>query len=111
MLRTPYHGERQLKSDVSRLVVSLEIHAINSPPNAPDRRHEQQADGGAQVKDQNKDVIWSGSINMADDPITVVQGSDNENERRQVYVFWKLTVLLSQSSPKFSECRMAVNDS
>lgn len=92
MLRTLYHDESQLKLDISRLAVSLEVHAINSPPNAPRR---QQVDGGGQVKDQNRDVLWSGSINTSDDPIVVVRGSESMGERPQVYVFWKLTLLLS----------------
>lgn len=104
MLRTLYHDESQLKLDISRLAVSLEVHAINSPPNVPGRQHAQQVDGGGQVKDQNRDILWSGSINTSDDPVVVVRGSDNVGERPQVYVFWKVTVLLSQSPLRFCAC-------
>lgn len=103
MLRTPYHDELQLRQDISRLAVSLEVHAINSPPAAPGN-HAQQVVGGSQVKDQNRDILWSGSIDTSDDPIVVVRGSENVEEQPQVYVFWKLTVLLSQLSFSFCAC-------
>lgn len=95
MLRTPYHDEPRLRQDISRLAVSLDVHAINSPPTALGN-HAQQVVGGSQVKDQNRDILWSGSINTSEDPIVVVRGSENPEERPQVYVFWKLTVILSQ---------------
>lgn len=101
MLRTSYHDEPQLKQDISRLAVSLEVHAINSLLNIPGNHHAQQVDGSGHVKDQNRDILWSGSINTSDDPIVVVRASDNVEEQPQVYVFWKLTVPLSQSSFRF----------
>jgi len=92
VLRTPYHDETQLKSDLSQLAISLNVYAINHPPKPADDGNTPQ--GPPPV--QSKDLIWSGCVSTADDPVIVVQRSSDNSGGQHVLVFWKLSVFLGR---------------
>ena len=98
MLQTPYQEEQTLKSYVSRLDIALEAHAISSNPGHP-----------ATGESQPKDVIWSGTIDVAEDPVLVVEESEEDDEARSVFIIWKSAVTLSISSSIRVSRRMLIN--
>ncbi|MCJ1400170.1 hypothetical protein MMC11_003374 [Xylographa trunciseda] len=92
VLRTPYQNEAQLKGYISRLQIALEAHAISSLPRTGDPQQ-------SQTINQPRDVIWSGKVNVLEDPIIVVEESDDdETEDQAVLVIWRLTAFLSEVS-------------
>jgi len=60
-------------------------------PHAPHPGNLQQGSSG----NQPRDVIWSGKVNVSEDPITVVEESDDDDEGQNVLLIWKLTAFLS----------------
>ena len=89
VLRTPYQDEGQLKGYISRLQIVLEAHATSSSPRAGDSHQ-------GQTINQPRDVIWSGKVNVSEDPIIVVEESDDGDEGQAVLVIWRLSAFLSR---------------
>ncbi|MCJ1475964.1 hypothetical protein MMC13_004628 [Lambiella insularis] len=93
VLRTPYQDESQLKVYISRLHIVLEAHAISSPSSTAHSADPRQV----QAVNQPRDVIWSGKIDVLEDPIIVVEESEEGDEDGQaVLVIWKLTSFLTR---------------
>ena len=92
VLRARYHDETQLKTHISRLSIILEAHAIStiSHPVHPGDAHSNTSGS------QPRDVIWSGKVNVVEDPIIVVEESDDEEDGHAVLVIWRLTAFLSE---------------
>ncbi|MCJ1385036.1 hypothetical protein MMC17_008154 [Xylographa soralifera] len=91
VLRTPYQDETQLKGYISRLHIVLEAHAISSLSRGGDSHQ-------GQTVNQPRDVIWSGKVNVSEDPIIVVEESDDDDEGQAVLVIWRLIAFLSEIS-------------
>lgn len=92
MLRTPWADEATLQSNLSRLVVSLETHIVNTAATDQER-----------VSPPTHDVIFSGTLQDMDDPFIVVdesdaasEGSDGEGQEQHVYAIWKMPVFLAR---------------
>ncbi|KAI0126009.1 TRAPP trafficking subunit Trs65-domain-containing protein, partial [Xylariales sp. AK1849] len=87
VLKTPFVGEKILKSSLRRLVVSLEAQIVNS--NAPDRDSPPASE-----------VIYHGTVEEADEPFVVSDHGDgfsgNDGQIRPSLVIWKLTVFLAR---------------
>jgi hypothetical protein len=83
-LQTPYFDERTLRSYLGRLVINLEAQVVNSQPESHDGPPGQE-------------IIYSGSVEDSEDPLIIVQGSDdidqNSTEGR-ILVVWKLAAFL-----------------
>ncbi|MCJ1284750.1 hypothetical protein MMC26_004086 [Xylographa opegraphella] len=101
VLRTPYQNEAQLKGYISRLQIVLEAHATTSAPRTGDSHQ-------GQTMNQLRDVIWSGKVNVLEDPIIVVEESDDIDDGQAVLVIWRLTAFLGEF-PGFS-CNMTAPD-
>ncbi|KAI9878110.1 MAG: hypothetical protein M1830_001869 [Pleopsidium flavum] len=95
VLRTSYLEETVLKSYISRLVIRIEAHAV-SPQLQSQLKQDGQQDGrGSQIKD----LIFSDSVKETEDPVIVLQGSEDESDEvddRYILVFWKLKAFLSR---------------
>lgn len=91
VLRTPYLEEEALKGFISRLAIRVEAHVV-SPQSQP------RQDGHAT---QTRDLIFSDTLKESEDPITVVQGSDDNSDEgttAYLFVFWRLKAFLSRLS-------------
>ena len=90
VLRTPYQDEAQLKGYISRLQIVLEAHAISLLPHTGEPHQ-------GQANNQPRDVIWSGKVNVSEDPIIVVEESEDDGgEGQAVLVIWRLIAFLSK---------------
>lgn len=95
VLRTPYQDETQLKVYITRLHIVLEAHAISSQAHASHSADSLQGHTG----NQPRDVIWSGKVDVLEDPVIVVEESEEDNEDdRTLLVLWKLTSFLSEAT-------------
>lgn len=91
MLRAPYYDESSLKANISRLAIALEAHAISSAPLIGSPNDASQGPGVS----QGRDVIWSGRVDVGEDPLIVVEESDDGHDGQNVLLIWKLAVFLS----------------
>ncbi|MCJ1245034.1 hypothetical protein MMC30_002235 [Trapelia coarctata] len=89
VLRTRYLDETQLKANISSLAIILEAHAISTTPHA-------SHPGDIQQGNQTRDVIWSGKVNVGEDPIIVVEESDDDDNGQNVLLIWKLIAFLTR---------------
>jgi hypothetical protein len=66
----------------------LEAHAISSAPTEENQR----------AQGQIRDVIWSGKVDVAEDPVIVVEQSedDDEDAEQTVLLIWKVKAFLSE---------------
>lgn len=90
VLRTSYVEEEALKRYLSRLAIRVEAHVL-SPQSQP------RQDGHAT---QSRDLIFSDTVKDSEDPITVVQGSDDHSDQGNsghLLVFWRLKAFLSRA--------------
>lgn len=92
VLRTPWTDEPTLRSNLSRLILSLETHIVNTASDDPE--------GAAPPA---HDVIFSGTVQDMDDPFIIVdeaepgsEGSDAEDQEQHVYAIWKMPVFLAR---------------
>ncbi|SPN96891.1 uncharacterized protein DNG_00411 [Cephalotrichum gorgonifer] len=92
VLRTPWADEKTLRSHLSRLVISLDVHIANAPGTDQDK-----------ASPPAHDLIFSGTVEDMDDPFIVVDESDagssegDEDEHEQhVYAIWKMPVFLAR---------------
>lgn len=96
VIRVPYHDEPQLKSAIDRLKITIEAQAFghisaNSTGQGPQREPSPS---------QSRDVIWSGAVDMSQEPIIVVQQEDDQVRDRHVFVVWKVQAFLSGSDTR-----------
>ena len=91
MLRTPYQDEQSLKAYISRLSVGLEAHAVSSPSAEANSSDARNGTSGGQARD----IIWSGKVDTAEEPVIVVEEATEDDDTRDMFVIWKLTALLS----------------
>jgi hypothetical protein len=83
-LQTPYFDERALRSYLGRLVINLEAQVVNSQPD----NHEGPL---------GQEVIYTGSVQDGEDPLIVVQGTDETDEPTRsghILVVWKISAFL-----------------
>lgn len=92
VLRTPWADEATLRSNLSRLVISLETHIVNTI-----------SDGPEGTGNPAHDVIFSGTVQDMDDPFIIVdeseagsEGSEAEVQEQHVYAIWKMSVFLAR---------------
>ncbi|PKS06426.1 hypothetical protein jhhlp_007174 [Lomentospora prolificans] len=92
VLRTPWTDEKTLRSHLTRLVISLETHIVNT--GATD--HESPSPPG-------QDVIFTGTLQDMDDPFIIVdesdassEDSDEDQHEQHVYAIWKMSVFLAR---------------
>lgn len=92
MLRTPWTDETTLRSNLSRLVISLEAHIANKVGDDPEG-----------VNPPAHDVIFSGTVQDMEDPFIVVdeseagdEESEAEGQEQHVYAIWKMPVFLAR---------------
>lgn len=96
VLRTSYVEEKILKSYLSRLAIRLEAHAVHSQPQSQFKPDAQEDGRGTQMRE----LVFSDTVRESDDPVIVVQGTENgsdEGEERYIFVFWKLKTFLSRA--------------
>lgn len=89
VLRTSFKDEQSLKSRISRLVISIEAHAVSSPNITSPGGERPISTGG-----QTRDVIWSGRVDVSEDPFTIVAGSSEVPDRQSVLLIWRTFVFL-----------------
>ena len=90
VLRTSFKDEHSLKSRISRLIISIEAHATSSPSVTSPTGESLNSSGG-----QSRDIIWSGRVDVSEDPFTVVAASSEAQDRQSVLLIWRTTVYLS----------------
>lgn len=93
VIRTPYHEEPQLKSYIDRLAIIVEAQAFSTASIASTTKDSNAQRDSSQS--QSRDVIWSGPVDMAQEPVIIVQEED-EAEGRHVFFIWKIVAFLSR---------------
>ena len=94
IIRIPYHDESQLKSSLDRLEITVEAQAFGYAPANPIGQ-----DGSRESSvSQSRDVIWSDSVDMSQEPIIVVQQEDGQVADHYVFVVWRLQAFLSEEN-------------
>lgn len=88
MLRTTHNDEVSLKDCLKRVSIGLEAHAVSSS-NANDPSRDRLPPGS-----QARDVVWTGKVDMTEDPITMVVGSAEESQT--VLLVWRTTASLGR---------------
>ncbi|TAQ88495.1 hypothetical protein B7494_g3197 [Chlorociboria aeruginascens] len=84
LLQTPYFDERALRSYLGRLIINIEAQVVNAP-----------ADNVGTPP--GHEVIYNGSIQGSEDPLIVVQRSDENEEstdEKHILVVWKMAAFL-----------------
>ena len=92
VIRSSCKNKPDLESCISRLSISIDAHAISSNPRSSTGSEPQQGSSG----NQSRDVIWSGAVNVTEEPVIVVQESEDDVEDRHVLILWKLKAFLSE---------------
>lgn len=98
VLRTSYVEEEALKRYVSRMAIRVEAHVLSL-------QSQPRQDGHAT---QTRDLIFSDTVKESEDPLTVVQESDNSSEEGDsghLLVFWRLKAFLSRAR-LFLDCSL-----
>lgn len=91
VLRTSYVEEEALKRYLSRLAIRVEAHVVSLQPQPRQDGH----------TTQTRDLIFSDTVKESEDPITVLQESDDNSDERtsgHLFVFWRLEAFLSRAS-------------
>lgn len=94
VLRTSYLEERVLRSYISQLAIRIEAHAVSSQPQSHFKQDGQQDGRGTRIRD----LIFSDIVRESEDPVIVVQGSEDESDEREngyFFVFWKVKAFMS----------------
>ena len=101
ILKTSYKDEKPLKEQISRLAITLEAHAISSPTVATPTSERPNSSAS-----QPRDVIWTGKVDVSEEPFTIVAGGVEQEGRQDVFLIWKLSAFLGSNS--YSEVRQSV---
>ncbi|KAF7895127.1 hypothetical protein EAF00_006941 [Botryotinia globosa] len=86
VLQTPYFDEGSLRSYLNRLIINVEAQVINS-------------NGEHQDSSAGRELIYKGSVQENDEPLIVVQGSneaDGINNDGHILLIWKLSAFLAR---------------
>ncbi|KAB8289702.1 hypothetical protein EYC80_010613 [Monilinia laxa] len=84
VLQTPYFDERSLRSYLNRLIINVEAQVINA-----NAEHQDSSAG--------RELIYKGSVQDTDEPLIVVQGSDEAaNDDGHILLIWKLSAFLAR---------------
>ncbi|RAL63799.1 hypothetical protein DID88_003443 [Monilinia fructigena] len=84
VLQTPYFDERSLRSYLNRLIINVEAQVINA-----NAEHQDSSAG--------RELIYKGSVQDTDEPLIVVQGSDEAaNDGGHILLIWKLSAFLAR---------------
>ncbi|ESZ92214.1 hypothetical protein SBOR_7401 [Sclerotinia borealis F-4128] len=86
VLQTPYFDERSLRSYLNRLIINVEAQVINA-----NTEHQDSSAG--------RELIYKGSVQDTDEPLIVVQGSDeadDANNDGHILLIWKLSAFLAR---------------
>lgn len=105
VLRTPYQDEGHLRSFFARLVVSLEVHAYGSVPRVSG---DQDASKDSSPS-RNEDILWSGSIDMSQNPVTIIHGERQYQSPENVLAIWKTMLPLCGSRYECSVSRLLID--
>lgn len=84
ILKAPFLGEKPFRSQLNRLVLSVEAQVVN---------------GGEPGSDSGSNTIFTGTVQDVSDPFILVdeEESDSEDEVSQyVYAVWKMPVFLAR---------------
>ncbi|MCJ1354311.1 MAG: hypothetical protein MMC33_004299 [Icmadophila ericetorum] len=90
VLQTPYQDESKIKSYISRLLIALEAHAINSSSAGLGK------DAPAVSRNQARDVIWSSKLDVMQDPVIIVEEATDGEDARYIYVIWKMSAVMNR---------------
>jgi hypothetical protein len=89
----PYLEENSLKLYLSRLAITLEVHAINT------HRLSTEGDDVQSVPTRTKDLLYSATMKDTDDPLIIVSDAEdrgNEGDGRHVLAIWKMQVFIGR---------------
>ena len=97
VIRTLYHDESKLKSSLGRLEITIEAQAFGHvPPNSASEDGPRES-----YSSQSRDVIWSDSVDMSQEPIIVIQQEDDQVVDRHIFVVWRLQAFLSEADTRY----------
>ena len=98
VLQTPYQEEDGLKAYIERLSISIEAYALNGLVG-------EGRDGGP--RNVVREVLWSGKIATKEDPVIIVEETEDgeDEDQRDMFIIWKISAFLS------SFCRASSVDS
>ena len=98
MLKIPYQEESLLKSYLSRLVITLEAHAISLDPPAPPPPVKDGQPGQGPGPKQIRELLFAGTVDEREEPVVAFHGagSEEDDEPGHVLAVWKLDVFLSE---------------
>ena len=93
-MKAPYEDETRLRNHITRLSIAVEAHALSSPnvatPGGPTSPPASQP---------ARDTIWSSTIDMAEEPVSIMVGSDEGDDGRDIILIWKVSAFLSDLPP------------
>ena len=98
LLQTQCQDEATLRSYISRLGLNLEVRAHGSQP-AP--TSSQELLGGASPT-RNEDILWSGSIDTHETPVSIIQDENDVQSSQKMFAIWRMDISLSKSSISFA---------
>ena len=98
VLRTPYQDDETLQRYIPRLNIAIEAHAFSSPAIMSPTN-----EGGPAPT--ARDVIWASRLDVSEDPVFVVVGSDEDEDGHDVLLMWKMDGFLSMHGQSVS-CRV-----
>ena len=93
VLRTPYHGELQLKSSLDQVEITIQAQVFGNFP-ANQLGKDVQRDSSPS---QNRDIIWTGTVDTTQEPMIIVQQENDNATDRHVFVVWRVEAFLSKS--------------
>ncbi|KAI9686091.1 MAG: hypothetical protein M1822_004074 [Bathelium mastoideum] len=102
VLRSPFTSKDALKSNLSRLAINLQAHAVDIAPQPPAKDPNTNSNThNTRPPPQPKDLLHSEDITQDQEPFIAVGkvagGEDsNENGRPPIYVVWRTTVYLGR---------------
>jgi hypothetical protein len=89
VLRTPAFGEKDLKTHLARLSITVEAHAIGQQFLKP-------VDGSNQPQVREaKELLASETVSISDDPLicaTEIQAEGESEPSHHIYIFWKVVI-------------------
>lgn len=88
VLRTTHNDENSLKDCLKRVSIGIEAHAVSSP-NINDQTKDRTPSSS-----QARDVVWTGKVDVNEDPITMVVGSAEDSQT--ILLVWKVTASLGR---------------
>ena len=101
VLKSSYQNENELRKRIQRLAITVEAHAVSSPSISTPTGDRPTSSGSTA-----RDIIWSGKVEVSEDPITVVASSAEEDEGQDVLLIWKLFATLGTAIDRSAEASL-----